>query len=212
MAPDRVVDRLAVALDGAGEREALEHVDHVVGDEAAFVPALVEHQGLLVELRVEVAVEVGVAGAAGVGHIDVGHLAAGEFVDLAPVWLDPVEIAQAVLVVDGNHGDVAGSLSAVGVGADVEHGLLAGGAVEECVEVVGGVQFAAVDGEQVFALLDVDAGQGERRGQAGGPVLPAEDFGDAVAAVFDLVVGAQQAGLGLRCRGGAARRRTCGRW
>jgi hypothetical protein len=58
------------------------------------------------------------------------------------------------------------------------------------------VQFAAIDGQQVFALLDVDAGQGERRGQAGGPVLPAEDFGDAVAAVFDLVVGAQQAGLG----------------
>jgi hypothetical protein len=67
----------------------------------------------------------------------------------------------------------------------VERGLLAGGAVEERVEIVGRVQFAAVDGEQVFALLDVDAGQGERRGQAGRPVLPAEDFGDAVAAVFD---------------------------
>jgi hypothetical protein len=73
------------------------------------------------------------------------------------------------------------------------------------------VQLAAVDGQQVFALVDVDAGQGQRRGQAGGPVLPAEDFGDAVAAVLDLVVGAQQAGLGESVAG-RARRRTCGRW
>ena len=110
--------------------EALEHVDHVVGDEAALVAALVEHQRLLVELRVEVAVEVGVARAAGVGHVDIGHLAAGEFVDLAAVGFNPVQVAQAVFVVDGDDGHVAG-VFAVGVGADVQHGLLAGGAVEE---------------------------------------------------------------------------------
>jgi hypothetical protein len=99
---------LAVALDGATERLAAQNVDDVVGDEAAFVVAFVEDQGLLVELGVEIAVEVGVAGAAGVGHVDVGDFAAGKLVDFAHVAFDPVEVAQAVFVADGDDGDVAG--------------------------------------------------------------------------------------------------------
>jgi hypothetical protein len=74
--------------------------------------------------------------------------------------------------------------------------LLACRAVEELVEIVGGVELAAVDGQKVLALLDINAGQGERGGEAGGPVLAAEDLGDAIAAVFDLVVRAEQAGRG----------------
>ncbi len=58
------------------------------------------------------------------------------------------------------------------------------------------MEFAAIDGEQVVAFLDVDAGQSERRGETRGPVLPAEDFRDAIAAVFNLVVSAEQAGFG----------------
>ncbi len=123
---DRIVDRLAVTLLGSGERETLEHIDNIVGDEAALVPAFVEDQGLLVELRVEVAVEAGIAGAAGVGHVDVSYFAAGKLVYLAAVGFDPVKVAEAVFVVDGDHGDVAG-VFAVGIGADMEHGLLAGG-------------------------------------------------------------------------------------
>ena len=152
-----------------------------------------------------------VAGAAGVGHVDVSHFAAGELVDLAAVGLDPVEVAQAVFVVDGDDGDVAG-IFAIGIGADVEHGLLARGAVEELVEIVACVQFAAVDGEQILAFLDVDAGQGERRSETGSPVLAAENFRDAIAAVLNFVVGAKQAGFGRGVMRARAHRRTCGRW
>ena len=59
------------------------------------------------------------------------------------------------------------------------------------------MQLAAVNGKEVFAFLDVNAGESERGGQAGSPVLAAEDFSDAVAAVFDLVVGAEEAGFGI---------------
>ena len=77
----------------------------------------------------------------------------------------------------------------------LEHGLLARRAVEEGVDVVGRVQFAAVDGEQVVALDDVDAGQGQRRGQRRSPVLTVVDLGELVAIVLDRVVGAEQPGL-----------------
>ncbi len=79
--------------------------------------------------------------------------------------------------------------------ADLEHGLLARQAVEEGVDVVGRVQFARVDGEQVVALDDVDARQGQRRGQRRRPVLTVVDLGELVAIVVDRVVGAEQPGL-----------------
>jgi len=80
----------------------------------------------------------------------------------------------------------------------VELCLLTGSSVKELVEIVVSVQLAAIDGEQVFALSDVNAGEGERRGQAGSPVLPAQNSGDAVAAVFSFVVGAEESGFCIR--------------
>ena len=50
-----------------------------------------------------------------------------------------------------------------------------------------------VDGEQILPCLDVDARLGERRAQLGIPIEAAEDFREAIAAVLDFVVGAEQA-------------------
>ena len=47
-------------------------------------------------------------------------------------------------------------------GTDFEDDLLAGGFFEEAVDVVGGVEIAAIDGEEIFADVDVDAGLSER--------------------------------------------------
>jgi hypothetical protein len=146
---------------------------------------------------VEVAVEVGVAGAASVGHVDVGHLAAGKLVDLAAIALDPVKLRRPSSSGIGTTvTSRAAEFDALWVRPDADHGLPAGGTVEELIKIVGGVKVASVNGEQVLALLDVDARQGKRRGEAGGPVLAAEDFGDLIAVVIDGVIGAQEADLG----------------
>ena len=70
-------------------------------------------------------------------------------------------MAQVLFALDGNDGDVAG-VFAVGIGADFKYNLLAGRLFEEAVDVVGGVQVAAVDGEDVVSGFDVDAGLGQR--------------------------------------------------
>ena len=145
-------------------------------------------------LREEVAIEVGKAGAGGVRDVDVGDLAAGHLVDLAPIAFDEGEVAQALLRFDGDDGDIARSAT-VRIGPDMQNHLLARGAFKEAVEVVGGVQVAAVDGKQVFALFHVDAGLGERRVQRGVPVFAVVDVGETVAVVVDGVVGAEQAGV-----------------
>ena len=142
----------------------------------------------------EVAVEVGEAGARGVRDVDVGDLAAGHLVDFAAVAFNPGEVAQAMFRLDGDDGDIARA-RAVGIGTDVQHDLLAGGSFEEAVDVVGGVQIAAVDGEQILAFLHVDAGLGERGVQSGIPVFAVVDAREAVAAVVDGVVRAEQAGV-----------------
>ncbi len=100
---------------------------------------------------------------------------------------------------------------AVGICADFEHDLLARGLFEKAVDVIGGVQIAAVHGENVISGLDVDAGLGQRSLRAGIPVLPVVDFGNAIAAIFQAVVGAEQAAFQLLRLGLLRRRpRTCG--
>jgi hypothetical protein len=51
---------------------------------------------------------------------------------------------------------------------------------------------AAIHREQILARLDVHAGLRERRAQLWVPILTIEYFGEAIAAVLDRVVGAQQ--------------------
>ena len=53
----------------------------------------------------------------------------------------------------------------------------------------------AVDGEQIFACDDIDAGLRERRVELRIPVLAVVNAREAVAAVFDFVIRAEKADL-----------------
>ena len=167
----RRADRLAVARRPVADQRAAEEVDVVVGHLAAAVEPLVDDDGLLVGLREEVALEVRVARAGRVGHVDVGHAALGPLVDLAQVALDPVAVAQRRLVRDRLDDDGAGP-GAVGLGADLELGPLADGALEVRVDLAVGLDVLAVDGQQVVAGLDVHARRGERGAEARDPSRP----------------------------------------
>ncbi len=114
-----------------------QEIDDVVGDQAALVVTLVEHERLLVELRIKVTIEIRVSGAAGVGHVNVGHGAAGQRVNLAAIRVDPIEIAQTIFGRHRNDRDVAG-LGALCSLPDAQHRLLAGRTIKKAVDVVGG--------------------------------------------------------------------------
>src|SRR5208282_1091540 len=74
----------------------------------------------------------------------------------------------------------------------------------EAVNIVGGVQIAAVDGKDVISGLDVDAGLGERSLVAGIPVFSVVNLGDSVTIIFETIVGAEQAASQLLRFGGFA--------
>ena len=85
--------------------------------------------------------------------------------------------------------------AAARIGADANLHLLPGRGLEEAVDVVRRGEVAAVHREQILAGDDVDAGLRQRRGRLRIPVLAVVDPREAVAAVLDLVVAAEQAGL-----------------
>ncbi len=94
----------------------------------------------------------------------------------------------------GDHGHFARS-RAVCIRADAQHHRLARGLLEEAVEIGGRTHVAAVHRQQIFARSDVDARLRERRVQLRVPIFAAVHFGEAVSAVFNFVVGAEQAAL-----------------
>src|SRR5205814_597586 len=130
----------------------------------------------------EIAVEASEPFGGGVGNVDVGDLAAGQGVHLFAVGIYPGEVAQLALAGHGNDGHFTRGL-AVGVAGDGDHGLLAGGPLEEPVDIVGGGQIFAVDGEQVLALFHAGARLQKRRAQLGIPAFAAVDPGELVAVV-----------------------------
>src|SRR6202034_1351464 len=195
----RTVDRhrriehvLTFARGDHVHRLAAKIVDDVVGELAAVIEALIENGALLANLREEVAVEIRIAAPGGVRQINVGEFSTARLVHFAAIGFDPVKIAKRVLAGNGDDGDVAGA-RAVRIRTDLEDHLLAGGFLEQLVDFVRGGEVLAADGEQIFARLDVDAGLGERRLEMRVPVFATVDFLEAVAAVFDGVVGAEQA-------------------
>src|SRR5260370_11187640 len=88
------------------------------------------------------------------------------------------------------------------IGANLKQHLLAGRLFEKAVDVVRGVHFTAIHGEDVVAGFDIDSGLRERRLRAWIPVLTVVHLGNAVAAVLESVIRAEQATLYfLRLRG-----------
>jgi len=58
--------------------------------------AFVDDRCVLVNLREKVAVEVRVSASVRIWQVDIGHAAAGQFVDLASVGFDPGIISQSL--------------------------------------------------------------------------------------------------------------------
>ena len=199
----------AVAHGPVADHRTAEDVDVVVGHAAAAVVALVDDDRLAVGLREEVALEVGVAGAGGVRHIDVRDAPVRRLGDLAQVAFDPVAIAQVRLVFDRHDLDDARA-AAVGVRSDRQLDDASRGLLEAAVEILGILEIVAVDGEQILPCFDVDARLGQRRAQLRIPIEAAEDFREAIAAVFDFVVGAEEAARNRLRRRRANRRRRGG--
>ncbi len=138
----------AVASLDDRARFAAQHVDHVVGDLAAVIVALVDNHAFLADLREEVAVEVGEAAVLGVGHIDVAEFAAAE-VDRLSRRLSSIHarLRSADFAGERNHDDVARA-AAVGIRSDSDRRLLPGGLLEVRVHLAVGMNLLAVDGEQ----------------------------------------------------------------
>ncbi len=156
-----------------------------------MVEAFVEHRPEFPHLGEVVAVEVREPGEVGVGDVDVGQAPAGQLVHPAPVGLHPGAEPQLGLRGHWDDRHLAGA-GAVGLGPHGEDGLLAGGVLEEAVDVLVALEGLPVDGQQEVALLDVHAGHRQGCLEPGVPVLPAVDPGELVAALDDPVVRAQQ--------------------
>ena len=126
--------------------------------------------------------------------------------DLLQVALDPVAVAQGRLAGQRLDGHRAAAV-AVGVGADGDLDALVGRVLEERVHLGRRLQVDAAHRQQVLAGLDVHAGGGQRRAQLRAPVQAAVDLLEAITAVGDLVIGAEQA-AGDRLASRAAVRRA----
>ena len=95
MASIGVVMSLPSRMCPVAQQRAPQVIDDVVGDVAAAVVALIDDGGFLADLRKVVAVEIRITAGVGVGQVDVGHAAAGQFVHLAAIVFDPGVVAQA---------------------------------------------------------------------------------------------------------------------
>src|SRR5262249_19888917 len=113
---------------------------------------------------------------------------------LATVLVDPVAIAQRNLAVDGD--DVFCSCTfAAAISSDFQRDRLARSSFEQLEDLVASLQFASVDFEQIVALIHDHARLSERRTKLRIPVFAAIDLHEAIAAIFDRVVGAKQSGV-----------------
>ena len=88
---------MAVAAGPVVGGGAVQQLDEAGGDLTAAVPALVDDEGLLSDLAVELAEEVVLAGLAGVLDVDVADLAVGFFLEVVALGLDPGSEAEVVL-------------------------------------------------------------------------------------------------------------------
>ena len=182
----------AIAHGPPGDFLLLQNLDVVIGHAAAAIETLVDDDGLLVRLREEIALEVSVAQARRIGHVHIRHLAIGGRIDLAHIAFDPIAVAQGIFGRHGHHGNRARAL-AVGRWPHGQVDGLAGRVLEGAVDIRRRQQRTTVDGQQVFARLDVQARLRQRRAQGRIPVQAAIHLLEAVMAVAHFVIGAQQA-------------------
>ncbi len=171
----------------------VEHLDEAARDLPAAVPALVDDERGLVDLAEVLPDQVVLAVDAGVGHVDVADLALGLRRDVGAVLLDPLAVAEVRLAAQGLDHDVTGIVVELRLLADGDRDRAARQAHERGPRVLGRVHGHAVDGQEVVALLDVDAGLPQRVAGVHVPGRPLADALDPVGAVGQLPVHAEHA-------------------
>ena len=123
--------------------------------------------------------------------MDVGQLAARQFIDFFLVAFDPVDIAQAGFTAHGSDRDIVRVLAVCCAHAEADD--FAGGAFEQLLNVDVGGEFLPFNGENAVARGHIQAGLRERWFLAGMEEAAGVNLFQAVVVVFDFVVGAQQA-------------------
>src|SRR5579863_8877485 len=182
---------------------AAQDLHDVIGHLPAAVEALVDDRALLLSLREVIAVEIGEAFRTGVRQVYVGKFSAGHLLHLAPIGLDPIDVAQGGLAGDGHDGDVA-HLAAVGC-RDAQRDRMLGRTFERLLDVHRGGQLLSVDRENAIARAQIEPGLRQGRLFAGIEFSSRVDFREAVAVAPNDVVGAEQAaGYSARPGYGAA--------
>ena len=91
-------DKVAAALHGQAVSLPLQTLDEHRRYISTAVATVIHDEGFLVELRIIVAGELLQTFSAHVGNVDVADLAAGKFVDLADIVLDPLVMHEGIFV------------------------------------------------------------------------------------------------------------------
>ena len=166
-------DRLAVAGGPVADQRPAQEVDVVVGHLAAAVEPLVDDDGLLVGLREEVALEVGVARARRCWarrRRRRGPSVRSWTLRRLPSTQSRLRSGPSSAI--GSTTTVRGA-GAVGPGADLELDALADRVLEVAVDLAVGLDLLAVDGQQELARLDVHARRASAaRGGSGSQFRP----------------------------------------
>src|SRR5215467_16142915 len=147
-----------------------EIVDDVICGRAAAVEALIDHHSFASNLSEVVAVEGGVAAESRIGKIDVGDFAVAKLLRLAQIAFNPGPVAQIGFALDGDYGDIVRAFS-VRCGTNAENGASVCRPREEFKYFIASTELATVDGEQIFAFLNVDTWLSERGTKLRVPVL-----------------------------------------
>src|SRR5262249_5904615 len=84
---------LAVPRGPIADEGPAENIDVIIRNRASPIESLIDDDGVLVRLRVEVTFEVVVSGRRSIGHVDIGHASSRGLLDLLQISLHPVAIA-----------------------------------------------------------------------------------------------------------------------
>ena len=136
------------------------------------------------------------SGVAHIRQVNIPNAPAACGIHLLAVGLDHIQLPQCVLVANWLHHHVARATGR-GLGIYGERHHLISGIDQQLIRRLRGTQRPPVDGDQVIALLNVDARFSQRRARVRIPILAAEDLLDPVNAAcgIDLVGRAQQSNI-----------------
>src|SRR5262249_52032540 len=129
-------------------------------------------------------------------HVHVRELAATQLIDFAAAVFFPGAVAQGKFARYGNYRDFA-RIFAVGIWADLDADLLPSGVFKVTVDLLWRANIASTHRQQIIAGAEVNARLRERSARLRVPTFAVVDTGKAVAAVFDLVIRAEQPALHL---------------